>query len=160
MQDYTTAYTVEQTPEQAFAAITDVRAWWSGNIEGVTDALDAEFTYRYQDVHYSKQRITELTPGKKVVWLVVDSYLQFVEDKKEWNGTEVAFDIAKKGNQTEVRFTHRGLNPDVECYDGCSSAWGFYINTSLRNLIESGKGQPNKKEKKSAKTPDRELVSQ
>jgi hypothetical protein len=111
-QNLTFTFTVDQTPEEAFAAINNVRGWWSGEIEGTTDKLGAEWSYRYKDIHYSKQRITELTPGKKVVWLVVDSYLQFVEDKKEWNGTEVAFDIAKKGNQTEVRFTHRGLNPD------------------------------------------------
>jgi hypothetical protein len=159
-QNLTFTITVDQTPEEAFAAINNVRGWWSGEIEGNTGKLGAEWSYRYKDIHYSKQRITELVPGKKVAWLVVDSYLQFVEDKKEWNGTEVAFEISKKGGQTEVRFTHLGLNPEVECFDGCSSAWGFYINTSLRNLIATGKGEPNKKEKKSEKLADREMAAQ
>ncbi len=140
--------TVDQTPEEAFAAINNVRAWWSGEIEGSTDTLGAEWSYRYKGIHYSKQRITELVPGKRVAWLVVDSYLNFVEDKKEWNGTEITFEISRKGDQTEVRFSHLGLNPEVECFDSCSSAWGFYINTSLRNLIATGKGEPNKKEEK------------
>jgi hypothetical protein len=159
-QNLTFTITVDKTPEEAFAAINNVRGWWSGEIDGNTDALGAEWTYRYKDIHYSKQRITELVPGKKVVWLVVDSYLNFVEDKKEWNGTEVVFEIIRNGDQTEVRFTHRGLSPDVECFDGCSSAWGFYINTSLRNLIATGKGEPNRKEKKSEKAADREMVAQ
>ena len=145
-QNLTTAFTVDQTPEQAFAAINDVRGWWSGEIEGATDKLGDEFTYRYKNLHYSKQRITELTPGKKVVWLVLDSHLDFVKDKTEWNGTRITFDIAAKGDQTEVRFTHVGLAADHECFGACSDAWGFYITGSLRNLIAEGKGQPNPKE--------------
>jgi hypothetical protein len=145
-QNFTVAFTVDQTPEEAFAAINDVRGWWSGEFEGSTDRLGEEFTYRYKDVHYSKQRITELIPGKKVVWLILDSYLNFTKDNAEWNGTEILFEISKKGNQTEVRFTHRGLVPASECFNGCSNAWGFYINGSLRRLITTGKGESNQKE--------------
>ncbi|MGA2663371.1 MAG: SRPBCC domain-containing protein [Nitrososphaerales archaeon] len=150
MKSFATTISVDQTPEEAFAAINDVRGWWSGNIEGSTDKLGDEWTYRYEDVHYSKQRITELVPGKKVAWLVLDSSLNFVKDKSEWNGTKITFDIAKKGDKTEVSFTHEGLVPDYECYGACSSAWGFYINNSLRKLITKGKGQPNKKEEAKA----------
>jgi hypothetical protein len=145
-QNFTAVFTVDQSPGEAFDAINNVRGWWPGEIDGSTDELGAEFTYRYKDVHYSKQKITQLIPGKKVVWLVLDSCLSFVEDKNEWNGTEITFEISKQGDKTEVRFTHRGLVPEVECFSGCSSAWGFYINGSLRSLIATGKGEPNKKE--------------
>ncbi len=145
-QNFSATFSVDRTPKEAFDAITNVRGWWSGNIEGRTDKLGEEWTYRYEDVHYSKQRITELVPGKKVVWLVLDSYLSFVEDKTEWNGTTITFDIAKKGDKTEVHFSHVGLIPEQECYGECSTAWSFYINGSLRKLLTTGKGQPNKKE--------------
>jgi hypothetical protein len=150
-QNYTTAFTVDQTPEEAFDAINNVRGWWSGNIEGSTNKLGDEWTYRYKDIHYSKQKITELVPGQKVVWQVLDSYLNFIEDTAEWNGTKITFDIAKKGDQTEIRFSHLGLTPEVECYDACANAWGGYVNNSLRNLIAKGKGQPNPKEKAAGK---------
>jgi hypothetical protein len=146
-QNYTTTFTVDQTPEEAFAAINNVRGWWSGEIEGSTYNLGDEFTYRYEDVHRSKQKITELIPGKKVVWHVLDGYLNFVQDKTEWKGTDITFDISKKGDKTEVRFTHVGLVPEYECFDRCSNAWGFYVNGSLRSLITTGKGEPNQKEK-------------
>ncbi len=142
-RDYTTSSLVDKTPEEAFAAINNVRGWWSGDIEGATDQLGAEFTYRYKDVHYSKQKIAELVPGKRVAWRVLDGYLNFVKDRSEWKGTSVVFDLSRKGDKTEVRFTHRGLVPQVECYDSCTDAWGFYIKSSLRGLIMTDQEQPN-----------------
>jgi hypothetical protein len=145
-KNYTTAYTVEQSPEQVFAAINNVRGWWSGEIDGPTDKLGGEFTYHYQDLHRSTQKITELVPGKKVVWRIVDAEINFVNDKAEWNGTDVVFEIATKGNKTELRFTHVGLTPTIECYGKCAGAWGFYINESLKSLITTCKGDPNTKD--------------
>lgn len=145
-QNFTTTFSVDQTPEEVFDAINNVRGWWSGEIEGSTDKLGDEFTYRYQDVHYSKQKIIEVIPNKKVTWLVLDNHLNFIKDKNEWKGTKIIFEISKKGGKTEIRFTHLGLVPEYECFDICSTAWGSYINGSLRSLITAGKGQPNQKE--------------
>ena len=145
-KNYTTTITVDQTPEEAFAAINNVRGWWSEGIEGGTDKLGDEFTYRYKDLHYSKQKITELIPGKKVVWLVLDGYLSFTKDTTEWKGTEIVFEISRKGDKTEIRFTHRGLVPEYECFSACSDGWGFYINRSLRSLITTGKGETYEEE--------------
>ncbi|MBO0867085.1 MAG: SRPBCC domain-containing protein [Micromonosporaceae bacterium] len=139
----TIAFTVNRTPSQVFDAITDVRSWWSGDITGPTDELGAEFTYRYADVHRSTQRITELIPGKRVAWHVVDGYLNFVEDPTEWTGTDITFDVTPVADGTEVRFTHIGLAADQECFESCSSAWRYYIATSLRSLINEGPGRPN-----------------
>jgi hypothetical protein len=142
-QNYTTSFTVDQTPQEAFDAINNVRGWWSQAIEGDTDKLGAEFKYHYQNVHSCAFKITEFVPGKKVVWHVMDNYFNFVKDKNEWIGTDVVFEIARKGDKTEVHFTHFGLVPAYECYRVCSDAWGSYITGSLRNLVTTGKGQPN-----------------
>jgi hypothetical protein len=141
--NFTIAFTISQTPEAAFAAITNVRGWWSEEIEGRTDKLGAEFNYHFRDIHRCKLKITELIPGKKVVWRVLDNYFNFTNDETEWTGTDIIFDISKKGDKTEVRFTHQGLVPEYECYDACSDGWSTYINGSLRDLIAKGKGQPN-----------------
>ncbi len=137
-----------------------MRGWWSEEITGKTDKPGAEFRFHYKDLHRSTQKITEFVPGKKVVWHVTEARLNFVREKTEWVGTEVVFEIVRKGGKTELRFTHVGLIPAFECYDGCSGAWGFYVNDSLRGLIETGKDRPNKKvdaeQKNTSKTRDSE----
>jgi len=110
-QGYTTSFVVNQTPEEAFSAINNVRGSWSGEIEGPTSKLGDEFTYRYKDVHYSKQRIVEVVPGKRIVWLILEAWRSFIEDKNEWNGTKVVFEVSKKGDGTEGPLHSRGSGP-------------------------------------------------
>jgi Activator of Hsp90 ATPase homolog 1-like protein len=140
-KSFTTAFTVDQSPKEAFDAIKNVRGWWGGELEGSAENVGDEFIYQYKDLHFSKQKVTELVQEKKVVWLVTESSLNFIKDKKEWNGTKMTFDIAPRGNNTEVRFTHVGLTPDIECYGACSSAWDSIIKESLRSLIVTGNGR-------------------
>jgi hypothetical protein len=141
--DFTTTLLVDQTPEAAFNAITNVRGWWSEEIEGDTAKLNDEFTYHYEDVHYCQIKLIEVIPSQKVVWFVKYNYFKFTKDKSEWTGTKMSFEIAEKDNKTEIRFTHHGLVPEFECYDICNDAWTQYIQQSLKSLIATGKGQPN-----------------
>src|SRR5215468_9464877 len=140
---FTAAFTVDQTPKEVFDAINNVRGWWSENIEGGTEKVGDEFDYRYQEVHRCRIKVTELIPGERVAWRVVDNYFDFTHDKAEWKDTEIRFEIGARDGKTEIRFTHVGLAPKYECYDVCSDAWGRYIKSSLRDLITTGKGQPN-----------------
>ncbi|MCV9928854.1 SRPBCC domain-containing protein [Flavobacterium sp. LS1R49] len=145
-QDFTTIILVDQNPKEVFDAINNVRGWWSEEIEGDTNKLGDVFTYHYKDVHICKAKLIEVVPNKRVVWDVLENYFSFTEDKSEWIGTQVIFEIHTKGNKTEIRFTHHGLVPDYECYDICFNAWTNYINSSLYNLITTGKGTPNPKD--------------
>lgn len=142
-QDFTTILLVDQTPEEVFNAINNVRAWWSEEIEGSTDKVNDVFTYHYEDIHRCQIKLLEVIPNEKVVWLVIENYFNFTKDKSEWTGTKISFEISKKGEQTQIRFTHLGLVPEYECYDICRDAWSNYIHNSLRSLITTGKGQPN-----------------
>jgi len=109
-------FLVDQTLEEVLAAINNVRGWWSGEIEGSTEGLGDEFTYRYKDVHYSKQKLVEVVPARKVVWLILDAWLGFTDNKSEWNGTKVIFEVSKSGDKTEVRFTHKGPGSRIRVF--------------------------------------------
>ena len=140
--DFTTAILVDQTPEEAFNAINNVSGWWTGKpgIEGSTDKLNDEFTYVYEPHHYSKQKITELIPGKRLVWLVTDCNMPWYSDKKEWANTKLIFDLKENNGVTDLKFTHEGLTPDVECYKDCEPGWTHWIKTSLQSYLTTGQG--------------------
>ncbi|UFH57074.1 SRPBCC domain-containing protein [Spirosoma sp. KNUC1025] len=142
--DFSSTLLVDQRPETVFDAIKKVRGWWTENVEGNTEHLNDFFEVRFDDVHYSRQQLVELIPARKVVWLITDSRLSFISDKSEWTGTRVVFDITEQEGQTQLRFTHIGLKPEIECYGACSNAWSGYMRNSLFNLITKGEGQPAK----------------
>ena len=156
--DFTATLLVDQTPKQVFDAINNVRGWWSEEIEGGTNKLNDEFKYHYEDVHRCKMKTIELVPNEKVVWHVLDNYFKFTKDKNEWKDTKIIFEISQQDNKTQLRFTHLGLVPQYECYEICRDAWTNYIQNSLRNLITTGKGQPNGKGKPQTEA-ERNLLS-
>jgi hypothetical protein len=138
--DFTTSIVVDKSPTEVFNAIKNVHGWWQGEIIGSTEKLNDEFTYQMGEFHFSKQKTVELIPDKKVVWRVTESKINFVADKNEWLDTTIIFDIMKAENGTKLTFTHHGLIPKIECYGGCSGAWGQLIEQSLVSLITTGKG--------------------
>jgi hypothetical protein len=158
--DFTTTILVDQTAAQVFNAVTNVRGWWSEEIEGSTTQLNDEFNYHFEDVHRCKMRLTEVIPNKRVVWLVLENYFKFTKDSNEWTGNTIVFDITEKENKIQLTVTQFGLVPQYECFEICSKAWTNYIQNSLHDLIVTGKGKPNAKgkpqtadEKKLTSTP-------
>jgi len=84
-KDFTATFLVDRSPKEAFDAINNVRGWWSEEVEGPTDKIGEEFEYHYKGVHTCRIKVTELVPSKKVAWLVVDNYFNFVQDRSEWS---------------------------------------------------------------------------
>jgi len=138
--NFSTTILVDNSKEEVFNVINDVRGWWQGEIEGNTDALNDEFSYSVPGIHFSKQKIIEFIPNEKIEWLITDSKLSFVKDQSEWTGTKIVFEISEVNNKTQVRFSHLGLVPEFECYGDCSNAWSKLIVESLFSLITTGKG--------------------
>ncbi|MBL7856377.1 MAG: SRPBCC domain-containing protein [Cyclobacteriaceae bacterium] len=140
--DFRLTLKTEQTPQEVFNTIINVRKWWTGyyNEEflGSTERLNDEFSFRAGGgAHYSKQKLVEVIPNKKVVWLITDSELSFLKKRDEWTGTKVIFEITEVDNKTHLSFTHEGLTPEIECYDSCASAWTLYLENKLQPLINA-----------------------
>jgi hypothetical protein len=145
-KDYSTSILVDQNPAKAFNAIENFRGWWSEEIEGPTDQLNEIFFYHYKDVHLCRIKLIEIITDRKLVYQVIDNHFNFIKDTSEWINTKLIFELMKEGDKTKIIFTHEGLVPEYECYNVCHDAWTSYIQGSLKNLIETGKGKPNGKE--------------
>jgi uncharacterized protein YndB with AHSA1/START domain len=139
-KNFTLTLNSNQTPEKVFQAMTNVRGWWSGyyneEIMGDTEKLNDEFSFRAGgDVHFSKHKLIDVIPNKKVVWLVNESNLNFLERKDEWTGSKVIFELTEKDGVTLLTFTHEGLTPEIECYQSCAPVWTMYLQNKLLPLI-------------------------
>lgn len=139
-KDFTTGIVVDQNPTEVFNAINNVRGWWQGDIKGDATKLNDEFTYQMADFHFTKQKVVELIPNQRVVWQVTESKINFVADKEEWLNTKIIFDITTEGDKTKLTFTHQGLVPTIESYNGCSNGWKQLIEKSLVSFITTGEG--------------------
>ncbi|ULQ56235.1 SRPBCC domain-containing protein [Flavihumibacter rivuli] len=142
--DYSAVIEVANTSNEVYNAINNVPLWWTENFEGSSKKLNDEFMVTFGET-FIKLKVAELVNNYKVVWEVTDSFKHFLKNKKEWVGTKICFDIVNDDNQKSIlRFTHMGLVNSLECYDICSDAWNGYLQGSLKSLIVTGKGTPDK----------------
>lgn len=144
-KDYNATITANIPVREAFKYINRVSAWWSENLKGRSENLNDIFTVHFEFGDTFTIKIIEVVIDKKIVWLVTDCNLTWVKDSKEWKGTKMIFEISPENNSANISFTHVGLVPQIECYDGCVNGWDQYIKGSLFKLLTEGKGQPDKK---------------
>ena len=139
-KNYIASFEVANSPQDVFNRINDVSKWWSKDFEGSSTKLNDEFVIRHGDLHYSKQKLVEVIPNKRIVWLVTDSKLNWLEkDKYEWTNTRMVFEITTKGDKTMLHFTHAGLVPEKESYAKVEQGWNMVIKEWLFNYITDGK---------------------
>jgi len=143
-QNYHCSITANISATEAFDKICQVSDWWSSDFKGKSEKLNDEFTVRFGEIHESRQKLIEVIPNKKIVWQVTESKLHWLKrDEQEWLGTKISFEISSENNSTRIDFTHIGLIPGIECYEGCVRGWNQYIKGSLFKLLNEGIGSPN-----------------
>lgn len=143
--NYNATIMVGQSASIAFKSINSVTKWWSENLIGDTENLNDVFTIDWGGGNFVAFKLIEVISNKKVVWLVTDCNLNWLQHKKEWKNTKMDFEITSLNNKTQIHFTHIGLVPEVECYDNCVKGWDQYFKGSLFKLITEGAGQPQLK---------------
>jgi len=135
---YTTAIEVARSPEVVFNHLLhDVAKFWPEDFDGESSKLNDEFIFTIGgDSHYSKNKVVELVPNKKVVWLVTESIRKI--DNFDWSGTKMIFELTPKGDLTLIEFTYDGIVLEGE-YDRLVQICDVVIKEVLYNFLSDAK---------------------
>lgn len=147
VENYTHVMEVNATADKVYHALThEIPLWWTEMFEGSSSQVGGVFTIRFGDQIHKTMRIKKLTDNAEIVWLVEDSLIALPELKNqtEWIGTTIVWEIEQKNTITQVKLTHIGLNPDIECYEICAGGWQQFLG-SLKKFLETGSGTPYRK---------------
>lgn len=138
-ENYTYSLNTTKSAQEVFAHLINPKNWWMGiyneTIDGKSEAVGDVFSFRAgQGMHYTVQKLIELIPHQKIVWRVTHSELSFLDKTAEWKNTQIIFEIESNERQTKVTFTHKGLVPEIECYQNCSNGWTLYLQNLEKAL--------------------------
>jgi len=138
---------------EAMTRISNVPEWWGITFSGSSQNEGETFVVKMGEESFFNFAVTELIPGKRVVWLVTDCYMPWYSDKKEWANTKLIFDLSENNGVTTLTFTHEGLTPEIECYKDCETGWTHWIRTSLLSYFTTGRGEFKKRKMLSYTVP-------
>jgi methyltransferase-like protein len=104
---YSVEIELAKTPNDVFNHLINLSKWWPEDFEGESIKLNNDFILRTGDSHYSKNKVVEFVPDRKLVWLTTESIRK--SDNFDWSGTKMIFEITPKGGYTQLKFTYDGV---------------------------------------------------
>ena len=85
---------------------------------------------------------------RKVVWQCLKSNMQ---NTNAWEGTTITFALTPQIAGTRIDFAQTGYR-ESPCYEVCWQGWAFFVGTSFKQYIETGKGIPYPEMQDTSKT--------
>jgi uncharacterized protein YndB with AHSA1/START domain len=138
-EDFESTTTIAAPPEAVLAALRTpegVTDWW-GPAEG---SADVGGTFEVSFRSHQQVIVLQVEPAGEgqVVWSVRET-----PRTPEWVGTTIVFEVTPAAAGSTLHFRHRGLTPELECFDMCHEGWTHYL-ASLVSYVETGAGQPSR----------------
>jgi len=142
--DYKIEITTSADIKPCFYAIArEVDKWW-GKVDNPISSIGEEFSVFFGKTEW-KFRIDEYLQFKKITWKCIKA--NHVHDglnniEQEWLDSELFWSFISTNGKTNITLVHKGLTPNLNCYGVCKSGWDFFVSSSLRKYLETGKGNP------------------
>lgn len=123
----------------AVSTVEGVAGWWTRETTGESKP-GGSMQVRFRspagvEIGSMTFALQKLSPDREVQW-------RFTAGPEEWIGTDATFTLSRDGDMTIVLFGHRNWKEAVEFMAHCSMKWAVFL-LSLRQLVETGKGQPS-----------------
>ena len=127
------------TPEAVFKALTTsegIADWWAKSNTVWKENADEFLSVDFGQVK-KLMKVQKTNPPSRLTWHVLECTL------REWPGTRITFNVTPTLNGGSfLKLEHIGLNPQLECFESCSSGWEYFM-ASLKQYVETGKGTPH-----------------
>ncbi|HET6990556.1 MAG TPA: SRPBCC domain-containing protein, partial [Bacteroidia bacterium] len=105
-QGFTCSFTANISANDAIKKISKVSDWWGVTFSGNAEKQNDKFVIKMGNGAFFNCTVSELIPGKKVVWSVGDCNMPWYSNKKEWSDTKMIFDILESNGVSTITFTH------------------------------------------------------
>lgn len=114
----------------------EIRRWWTVavDIDPTGHGVFAWDSYGWR-VHLDMARDDA---ARTVRWTCTQSNMQNTD---AWEGTHIDFRVTLQTEGCRLDFCQSGYR-DSPCRDVCDGGWRYFIGTSLKRYLETGKGLP------------------
>lgn len=115
---------------KAISTVDGFAGWWTTKTEQVEPG---KIRFHFPGHYYKDFKAIE-NKGDHFVYECLDA-------TPEWKGTRFSFKLIKDNDKMMIHFRHSGWKDQTPMFGICSYHWALYMK-SLRDYIETGKGQP------------------
>jgi Activator of Hsp90 ATPase homolog 1-like protein len=136
--NYSVSIEVAKFPGDVFNHLIDLKKWWPEDFDGDEIKLNSEFVFTTGDSHYSKNKVIEFVPNKKITWLTLEAIRK--TDNYSWTGTKMIFELTPQNNNTLIKFTYDGVVFEDE-YERLVKICDMTLKEMFYNFIMNGKGE-------------------
>ena len=134
MNNYKTSIEINSPSEILFEGISKkLRDWW-GNQDILIDKKGVEFIVSWGEPWY-KFEVVKYLKNHEMIWKCIDANQKIdglTGVEKEWVGTEIHWIVKRLDkNRSLLEFEHKGLVPELICFNFCSDSWSHFLEDSL-----------------------------
>ena len=132
MPDILHSFPVNAPLNKVFDAVSTpdgLNQWWTLRSAGQPE-LGAVYELFFAENYDWRAKVVESEPPRLLV-------LQVTDTRPDWQDTIVSFMLTESGEQTNVRFEHRGWPEENDHFRTSSFCWAMYLRI-MKRYVEFG----------------------